>query len=88
MQIHSRIQRCFKLPRLNLTHTIIEDKTDGKIPFKYARIMTDLVCGITGLVTGMIGNITTAGLATLFIVFGTGPIVDWYRKNITCKWTA
>ena len=67
---------------------IIEDKTNGKIPFKYARIMTDLVCGITGLVTGMIGNITTAGLATLFIVFGTGPIVDWYRKNITCKWTA
>ncbi len=67
---------------------IIEDKTGGKIPFKYGRIMTDFVCGITGLVTGMIGNITTSGLATLFIVFGTGPIVDWYRKHITCHWTA
>lgn len=67
---------------------IIEDKTNGKIPFKYARIMTDFICGITGLVSGMIGHITTAGIATVFVVFGTGPIVDWYRKNITCKWTA
>ena len=66
---------------------IIEDKTSGKIPFKYGRIMTDLICGITGFVSGVIGHITTAGLATVFIVFGTGPIVDWYRKHITCRWT-
>ncbi|MGM9941480.1 MAG: YitT family protein [Bulleidia sp.] len=66
---------------------IIEDKTNGKIPFKYGRILTDLFCGITGFVSGMIGHITTAGLATVFIVLGTGPIVDWYRKHITCRWT-
>ena len=62
---------------------LIEAKTG--FPFKYARIGTDVICAIIGLVTGMIGHITTVGIATLFVALGTGPIIDWYQRHITYR---
>ena len=66
---------------------IVEKITNGKIPFKYARVIQDLIFAIIGLIMGILKNITTVGLATIFVAFGTGPIVDWFRKNITHKLT-
>lgn len=66
---------------------LIDEKTNGKIPFKYARICTDILCMIIGFVSGLIGHITTAGLTTVFVAFGTGPVIDWYQKNITYRFT-
>ena len=66
---------------------VVEKITNGKIPFKYARVIQDLIFAIIGLIMGILKNITTVGLATIFVAFGTGPIVDWFRKNITHKLT-
>ncbi|MGN1392358.1 MAG: YitT family protein [Sharpea porci] len=64
---------------------LIEAKTG--FPFKYARIGTDVICAIIGLVTGMIGHVTTVGLATVFVALGMGPIIDWYQRHITHRLT-
>lgn len=64
---------------------IIEIKTG--FPFKYARIVTDVICATIGLVTGMIGHVTTVGIATLFVALGMGPIIDWYQRHITHRLT-
>lgn len=66
---------------------VVEKITNGKVPFKYARVIQDIIFAIIGLIMGMLKNITTVGLATIFVAFGTGPIVDWFRKNITHKLT-
>ena len=67
---------------------LIEEKTDGKIKFKYARIMTDVLVATIGLVTGFLGNITTIGIATLIVAAGTGPIVSFFRQRVVSKMIA
>lgn len=62
---------------------LIELKT--KIPFKYARIGIDFCSAIIGFVSGQIVGVTTIGIATMLFVFGTGPIVTFFREKIMCK---
>lgn len=64
---------------------IIEEKTHGKIPFKYARILCDLTTTIIGFLSGYAAGVTTVGIATLCIVIMTGPIVAFFRKKVTLK---
>lgn len=66
----------------------IELISKGRIPFKYARIIQDIIFALIGFITGMLGNIVTVGLATVIVAFGTGPIVDWFQRKITHKLTS
>ena len=66
---------------------VVEKLTNGKVPFKYARIIQDIMFATIGFVTGILGNIITVGFATIIVAFGTGPIVDWFQRNITHKMT-
>ena len=51
-----------------------------KIPFKYARIFTDLVCCGLGLLFGV-----APGIATLFTAFCMGPEISFFRLHLTDK---
>ena len=53
---------------------IIEKFTGGKIHFKWARIMTDAICVLTGFLLG-----STIGIGTLLLVFCTGPLIQFFR---------
>lgn len=55
---------------------IVEERTHGKIKFKWVRIFTDCLCMVIGFVSG-----GTVGLATILISVFTGPIVSWFRKH-------
>lgn len=62
---------------------IIAQKTNEKIPFKYARILSDALCVTIGFVSGLMAHSTTVGVATVFVMFGTGPFVDFFSRKIT-----
>lgn len=51
-----------------------------EIPFSYAicRIMTDCICVITGFISG-----GPVGIATIFFMFGTGPLIELWNKWIS-----
>ena len=56
-----------------------------KIPFKYARIGTDVFCVTVGFLC-MIGEsdkFDYVNFATLVFAFGMGPIIAWCRKHIS-----
>lgn len=55
---------------------IIEDRTQGKIKFKWARIGTDFICIAVGVLSG-----GTVGAATIVVGFFTGPLVSWFREH-------
>ena len=67
---------------------LIEEKSGGKLKFKYARILTDVIVAIIGLVTGILGHITTIGIATLIVAAGTGPIVAFFRHHVVARMIA
>lgn len=58
-----------------------------RISFKIARIGTDLVCVIVGLVFGtVLGNSpfgTIVGIGTVLTAFGTGPFIEFFNKTIS-----
>ncbi|MBS7576075.1 MULTISPECIES: DUF6198 family protein [unclassified Enterococcus] len=58
-----------------------------KIPFSLARIGTDVICVIVGLIFGtVLGNYafgTIIGLGTVLTAFGTGPFIDFFNKTIS-----
>lgn len=49
-----------------------------KIPFKYARVVTDLVCCAVGLILGVV-----PGIATVFTALCMGPFIAFFRKHLT-----
>lgn len=53
---------------------IIEESTNGKIPFKAARVVTDVICVVIGFSFGSI-----IGVATLITAFCMGPLIGWFR---------
>ena len=59
---------------------IVEDRTDGKIKFKWVRVSLDLLCMLIGFFLG--GSI---GVATVGVAFFTGPVVSWFRDKIVRK---
>lgn len=59
---------------------IIEQLTHGKVKFKWARIVTDIISVLIGFIAGNI-----VGVATIVTAFFTGPLVTWFREHIVCK---
>lgn len=56
---------------------VIEKVTNHKLPFAYARVMTDITCVVIGFSLG-----ATVGIATIVSTFCTGPFVQYFRKNV------
>lgn len=58
-----------------------------KLPFSVARIITDVICVIVGLIFGtFLGSYpfgTIIGLGTVLTAFGTGPFIDFFNKTIS-----
>lgn len=59
---------------------IVEERTNGKIKFKWVRVFTDCLCMAIGFVSG-----GTIGLATILISLFTGPIVSLFREHAVKK---
>ena len=56
---------------------IIEDLSNKKIPFKYARMGIDAAATTTGFICGSI-----VGAGTLIMALGTGPLISFFNENI------
>lgn len=56
---------------------IAEDRSHGKLKFKWVRVCQDLFCMLLGIISG-----GTFGFATIIVSFCTGPAVSWLRKNV------
>lgn len=59
---------------------IAEDRTGGKIKFKWVRVSMDILCMLTGFLLG--GSI---GVATVGVAFFTGPVVSWFRSRVRSR---
>jgi uncharacterized membrane protein YczE len=62
---------------------LIDLKTNHRLPFQYARILTDAICVGTGFTCDYLAQVTTSGAATLFVMFGTGPFVHFFSQKVT-----
>lgn len=56
---------------------IIQKLSHDKIPFALARIIIDVLAVALGFSFGAV-----VGIATLIIAFGTGPLVQYFRKHL------
>lgn len=57
---------------------IVEDRTHGKLQFKWVRVMQDLFCMLVGFLTG-----GTFGVVTVVVAFFTGPVVSFFRERVS-----
>ncbi|MFV0636369.1 YczE/YyaS/YitT family protein [Mitsuokella sp. WILCCON 0060] len=57
---------------------IVEDRTKGRIPFRYARIALDVTAVIIGFAFGSI-----VGLGTLIMACGTGPLISFHSRHFS-----
>ena len=66
---------------------IIEERTKGKITFRWGRIITDCICVAIGFsCASFLGNQwEITGIGTLIMAFGTGPLVQFFRKHVAEK---
>lgn len=60
---------------------IIDEKSGGKLPFKYVRIVFDVLLVVIGYLMGGV-----VGIGTLMIAFGTGPIVDYLIDRVVAPY--
>ena len=56
--------------------TIIEEKSKGKLQYRWIRVTTDVICVAIGFITGSV-----VGVGTLISAFFTGPLVSLFRKG-------
>lgn len=56
---------------------IIDERSKGKLPFRYVRIVTDIICVVIGFSCGSI-----VGIGTVVTSLFTGPLVSFFRKRI------
>ena len=58
-----------------------------KLPFSYARMITDVICVIVGLIFGTaLGSYpfgSIIGLGTVLTAFGTGPVIGFFNRTIS-----
>ncbi len=59
---------------------IIENKTNNKVPLRYSRVITDVLCVTIGILTG-----STVGLGTVITAFFTGPLVQFMKDKILLR---
>lgn len=66
---------------------IISEK-QSKIPFKYVRVMTDVTCVVLGTILYLVsgnpvsGLVYMIGIGTIISAFFTGPMIEFFKKNI------
>ncbi len=53
---------------------VLEKLSKGKLPFRWMRVVADVLCMIVGYLIG-----GTFGAITIVVAFFTGPLVSWYR---------
>lgn len=66
---------------------LVLSKRQNRVPFKFCRISTDLLCVIIGTVcvlTGAPGG-QLPGLGTLITAFFMGPLVDFFNRSFSEK---
>ncbi|MCH3972296.1 MAG: hypothetical protein LKE53_05950 [Oscillospiraceae bacterium] len=63
---------------------LLETLTHKKLPFKYARILSDVSCVVAGTLTSLpTGKLwSIVGLGTIVIACGTGPMVQLFLDRI------
>lgn len=66
---------------------IVETLTKGKLQFRAARIISDIVCVSVGFVTGMQTGIQwkIVGVGTVISAFCTGPLIQFFRVHWSDK---
>lgn len=62
---------------------IVETLTKGKIPFRIARIILDIICASIGFFTGMQIGIQwkIIGIGTVMLALCTGPFIQFFRVH-------
>ena len=61
---------------------IFEERSNGKLPYRYARMGTDLFCVIVGVTSGIMSKTTVAGVVTVATAFCMGPFVQFFREKV------
>lgn len=56
---------------------IIISEHENKVPFRFVRIFTDLICVIIGVLTGC-----KAGIGTIVTAFFMGPLISFFKKTV------
>lgn len=56
----------------------IDERTSDKLPFRYIRIATDLICVIAG---GLMGGVF--GIGTIITAFFMGPLIDFFKRTVS-----
>lgn len=66
---------------------IVEDLTKGKISFRIARILLDIICVAIAFATGMQTGIQwkIIGIGTVILAFCTGPLIQFFRVHWSDK---
>lgn len=68
--------------------SIVLSRKWKKIPYKYCRIITDVICVIAGAVVfliagGKVGEIPTiVGVGTVVTAFFMGPLIDFFNRKV------
>jgi uncharacterized membrane protein YczE len=62
---------------------IIDERTHGKIPYRYARIILDVTCVLVGVAFGLTRGKMVFGICTIVLACGTGLIAGFFRKLLT-----
>lgn len=65
---------------------IIEKATKKKIPFQYARVISDVTCVVIGVVFCLIakGNLwMIVGIGTLCNAFLNGPLIQFFKEHVS-----
>ena len=66
---------------------VVEILTKGKLQFRVARIILDIICVLAGFVTGMQTGIQwkIIGIGTVISAFCTGPLIQFFRVQWSDK---
>ena len=67
--------------------SLIISQKQGRVPFQFCRIISDLVCVITGIILCLaagysFGKITASvGIGTIITAFFMGPLIEWFNVH-------
>lgn len=65
---------------------ILQKWTKGRIPFQFARVITDVVCVLTGIVFCLFAGDDIwmiVGIGTIINAFFNGPLIQFFRTHVT-----
>lgn len=65
---------------------ILQKWTKSRIPFQFARVMTDVVCVLTGVIFCLTAGDNVwmiLGIGTIINAFFNGPLIQFFRAHVT-----